>query len=360
MAIPANAPTDELQIGEEKEDEAYVEYDIATYPSDYTIDVLLQMKERDDIVIPPFQRKYVWTMDQASLLVESFLLGLPVPPLFLYINEENKSEVIDGQQRLMSMMYFIEGYFGEPDAKGKRQTFRLTGLSERSPFRYKTFKELEDRHQRKLNTSVLRAINIRQLSPHGASTSVFHIFERLNTGGTSLKPQEIRNAVFRGNIVDALKKLNATPEWRKILGITVADKFQRDVELILRLFSLYETWESYEKPMKEHLNRAMKGNKNFNDQRATSFVSRFPVCLNVVVKALGERPFRPSRVINASVLEAVMVTLLENPTITPQQLERNYEILLEDQDFLKVIRGATTDTKVVKDRLSLARKMLMQ
>ena len=102
---------DEIEIEEDREEAAYIEYDIASYPSDYTIDVLHQMKTRGDIVIPDFQRNYVWTIKQASLLVESFLLGLPVPPLFLYITEENKSEVIDGQQRLTSMVYFHRWIF---------------------------------------------------------------------------------------------------------------------------------------------------------------------------------------------------------------------------------------------------------
>jgi uncharacterized protein with ParB-like and HNH nuclease domain len=123
------------------------------------------MVSREDIVIPKFQRKYVWTIKQASLLVESFLLGLPVPPIFLYVTEDNRYELIDGQQRLLSMVYFLEGYFGEPDKRGRRQTFRLTGLSDKSPFRFKNFEGLEEKYQRKLRASVLRAVNIRQLSP---------------------------------------------------------------------------------------------------------------------------------------------------------------------------------------------------
>ena len=144
---------DEIEIDESNEDEAYVEYDIATYPSDNTLAVFRDSYKNGDIIIPKFQRRYVWSLKQASLLVESFLLGLPVPPIFLYVNSEKKSEIIDGQQRLVSMMYFFEGYFGEADAKGKRETFRLTGLAERSPFLDKTFEELDERYQR---TSCLR------------------------------------------------------------------------------------------------------------------------------------------------------------------------------------------------------------
>lgn len=348
----------ELEIEEEDEEEAYVEYDIATYPSDYTIEGLSQMIGRSDIVIPQYQRKYVWTIKQASVLVESFLLGLPVPPLFLYVTDENKYEVIDGQQRLLSMMYYLDGYFGEPDKKGRRQVFRLTGLSERSPFRSKRFDDLEEPHQRKLRSSVLRAINIRQLNPAKTNTSVFHIFERLNTGGTTLKAQEIRNAVFRGKIVERLQELNKLEGWRSILGAKAEDKFQRDVELLLRLFALFKTWNSYEKPMKEYLNKQMQANRKFDADRAEEFYDRFPAALGVVIEALGDKPFRPRRVINAAVLEAVMVTLLEHAEITAPQLARNYPVLLGDAAFQGVIRGATTDTKMVKDRLAKAANAL--
>lgn len=351
---------DEIDIDEAAEEEAYVEYDIATYPSDYTIEGLHQMRERGDIIIPDFQRKYVWTIKQASLLVESFLLGLPVPPLFLYINEENKSEVIDGQQRLTSMMYFLEGRFGDPDEKGRQQLFKLTDLSEKSQFRNKTFDKLEEKYQRKLRSSVLRAINIRQLSPDKNNTSVFHIFERLNTGGTSLKPQEIRNAVFRGNVVSVLKRLNSDKNWRLILGAKNPDKYQRDVELVLRLFSLFRTWAHYEKPMKEHLNKAMRNNKEFESENANRFCEIFPKITKIVVEIIGSRPFRPKNVINTAVLEAVMVIMLENhDEIDVGNLLKNYENLNEDSDFIKSVRGSTTDTKIVLLRLERAKVILL-
>jgi hypothetical protein len=348
----------ELVLEPEDEEEAYVEYDIATYPSDNTLDSLSQMSARGDIVIPEYQRKYVWSIKQASLLVESFLLGLPVPPLFLYVNDENKYEVIDGQQRLTSMLYYLEGYFGGLDSKGKRVVFKLSGLSEKSPFKNKTFEELEEKHQRKLRSSVLRAINVKQLNPTENNTSVFHIFERLNTGGTTLRPQEIRNAVFRGNIVSALQQLNNHPLWRTILGEKSNDKFQGDVELILRLYSLYRKWDGYEKPMKEYLNMQMQRNCRFNTSDAHEFTKRFPEALKVVVDALGNKPFRPKRVINAAVLEAVMLTVLENSGITSERLKEQYPVLMADSAFQGVIRGPTTDTKMVKDRLGIAAGML--
>jgi Protein of unknown function DUF262 len=344
---------------DENEEEAYVEYDITTYPSDLTISGLRSMKEDGDIIIPPYQRKFVWKIEQSSLLVESFLLGLPVPPLFFYVNDQNKFEVIDGQQRLMSMIYFVEQVFGEPDLKGRRQEFRLSGLSMKSPFLGKKFSDLEPKFQRKIENSVLRAINIRQLHPSSESTSVFHIFERLNTGGTSLKPQEIRNAVFRGPIVASLSQLNEDENWRKILGSKKVDRYQRDIELILRLFCLMGQWASYEKPMKEYLNIGMKNNKEFSSDKANLFVRRFALVSRFVHEALGRAAFRPKRVINAAVLEAVFVALIEMEELPEtSSFIGAYERLMSDSEFEKVVRGATTDTSVLRDRIGRAKKAL--
>src|SRR5687767_11401856 len=125
--------------------EPYIHFQITTYPSDFTLSVLYEKWQNDEIVIPPFQRGYVWKIEQASALIESFLLGLPIPNIFFYIDEERKSQVIDGQQRLKSVFYFFEGYFGEADAKsGKRQVFQLTGLNEKSPYNSLTYAQLDD------------------------------------------------------------------------------------------------------------------------------------------------------------------------------------------------------------------------
>src|SRR5258705_4089857 len=116
-------PDDELEVDEvmEDEDEVAVTYDIASYPSDLTLSVLYEMWGNGDIVIPEFQRNFVWNIRQSSLLIDSFLLGLPVPQIFFHVDEENKSVVIDGQQRIMTVVFFFEGYFGSENIQGRRQ-----------------------------------------------------------------------------------------------------------------------------------------------------------------------------------------------------------------------------------------------
>lgn len=348
---------EDLKTEEEIDETPFVEFDISVSPSDPTLELLSQKVQQKDIIVPFYQRKYVWKIEQASRLIESFLMGLPVPQVFLYVNDEDQLEIIDGQQRIMSVKYFFEGYFGEPDSQNRRQVFRLKGLAERSEYNGKTFSELPPRDQRRLRNTSLRAIHIKQLKPSLRNDSVFHIFERLNTGGTQLKPQEIRNAVYRGKIVDELKALNNNSQWRSILGLNHPDKNHKDVEIILRLFALFEVSQSYEKPMLRYLNTQMDANREFNSPRAMKFKERFPKVVKLVHDSLT-RPFRPRSVINSAMLEGVMVALLEDPTISNDQLFANYTILADDAKFEQYLRGATTDTLTVRERIKRAKEVL--
>jgi hypothetical protein len=279
-------------VPEDDEDEVYIKYDIATYPSDFTLAGIVDLWNAGDIVIPDFQREYVWAIRQASLLIESFLMGLPVPSVFFYIDNENKNLVIDGQQRILSIVFFIEGYFGHETSQGKRQVFRLRGLSDASPYHDLRFEDLTSADQRKIRNSVLRAINVKQLSPTTDNTSIYHIFERLNTGGTALSPQEIRNCVYRGDIVTELRNLNSTVAWRNILGKSGFGRHQRDIEIVLRLFALFNDWESYERPMKEYLNKVMSQNRKFSSTKARRFKELFPRVCQEIYTALGAKPFK--------------------------------------------------------------------
>lgn len=352
---------DELEVDEvEDEEEAYVTYDIASYPSDLTLSGLSDLWKNGDIIIPEFQRNFVWSIRQASLLIESFLLSLPVPQVFFYVDENNKYLVIDGQQRLLSIVYFLEGFFGSESIHGKRQVFRLTGLDPRSPYSKDRFQDLDDAAQRKLRGAVLRAINIRQLNPKEEHTSIYHIFERLNTGGTPLKPQEIRNCVFRGEFQNVLKELNNDENWRAILGKKTLDKHQKDVELLLRVFALFRSWGKYEKPMKEFLNRSMKNHKTGDTSRVKSFVRRFSKITEFIVENIGAKPFHIRGPLNSSALDSVMCIALEHSRDLPTNFSKRFEKLIQDKKFRDATFYGTSDVAVLQTRFELAFKYLIE
>jgi len=359
---PAGAanPDETLVVDEVvDEDEASVAYDIASYPSDLTLSVVNEMWSAGDIVIPEFQRNFVWSIKQSSLLIESFLVGLPVPQVFFYVDEANKSLVIDGLQRIVSVVYFLSGFFGSESIQGKKQVFRLQGLAPDSPFGQKRFEDLPETSQRKLRSAVLRAINIRQLAPKGETTSIFHIFERLNTGGTPLKAQEIRNCVFRGGLVRVLRQLNEDDSWRRILGKVTYDRHQKDVELVLRVFALTYFYSQYEKPLKEFLNRAMASEQDGQSQRVQEFAKRFKVVAKAIVDDLGDKPFHVRGPLNASALDATFAVLMNSKLRLPADLKTRFTNLVNDDRFRQTTFYSTSDRAVVEERFRLTEEFLL-
>lgn len=359
VKIPAEID-DIIDVEEETDDnEVSVAYDIASYPSDLTLSVVYEMWKSGDIVIPDFQRNFVWSVKQASLLIESFLIGLPVPQVFFYIDEKNKSQVIDGQQRITSVAFFLDGFFGSENLQGKKQVFRLQGLDDASPYAKKRFQDLNESQQRKLKSAVLRAINIRQLNPRGEATSIYHIFERLNTGGTPLKPQEIRNCVFRGDLVRILRELNKDSNWRKIVGKKAFDRHQKDVELILRIFGLTYFFADYDKPMKEFLNRTMNREKDGTSTDVKLLVENFLPTAAKIVSHLGSKPFHIRGPLNSSALDAVFATLLRAKGKFPDDLLTRYQTLKKDTEFSEMTFYSTSDLSVVKRRFDATRNHLL-
>ncbi|MEP3277660.1 MAG: DUF262 domain-containing protein [Stappiaceae bacterium] len=356
MNIDLDIEIDEIQ---EDEIDSYTTYDIATYPSDLTLNVLKNMWDNKDISIPQFQRNYVWTINQASLLIESFLLGLPVPQAFFFIDNEHKNLVIDGQQRITSIVYYLNGFFGDENYQGKRQVFRLAGLNKKSPFHQKRFEDLEAKDQRKLLNSVLRVVNIRQMAPKDDSTAAFHIFERLNTGGTPLRPQEIRNCVFHGPIVEQLNLLNQNENWRNIIGRKNLDKHQRDVEFILRIFAFFENVEKYEKPMKEFLNNTMQKNKEANSENFITFKNNFEMACEKIVNFFDEKPFHVRGPINLASLDSAFTECVKNPGGDFKAASAKYKLLLGEEDFQNSIFFNTSDLIAVSFRMKAVQRMFL-
>ncbi|RSN42631.1 DUF262 domain-containing protein [Amycolatopsis sp. WAC 04197] len=338
------------------------EYEIATYPADFTLEVLETKWKSKELVIPKFQRQFVWSQVQASKLIESFLVGLPVPSIFLYT--ERKSEkllVVDGQQRLRTAFYYFEGYFGE-EKNGNRPTFRLKGLSESSPFYGKSYEDLLAQNEaaaRKLRNSVLRAFIIRQLDP-ADDTSIFHIFERLNTGGTLLHNQEVRNAVCSGTFNELLHDLNALPAWRKILGKPILDSRMRDVELVLRFFALRHALDSYQKPMKDFMSRYMRTHEKDDRAYISSFRKEFTDTCTAVLDKLGEKPFHIYAGFNSSVYDSVFCAFSRNLSNIPEDIAGRYEKMANSSTFEALVRGGTTDAEQVRERVRHVNKVLFR
>jgi len=355
-----NGDIDLEKIDSEEEDyfSGPAEYDISTYPADYPLEVLYTKWKNKDIEIPKFQRKFVWTQIQASKLIESFLVGLPVPAIYLYTQlDTQKNLVIDGQQRLKSIFYFLEGFFGEEERE-KRTVFLLKGLSEKSKWNNKSFNDFDESDQRKLKNCILRAFIVKQLNPKD-ETSIYHIFERLNTGGTLLTNQEIRNCVYRGKFNNSLYDLNSYQAWRSILGKPIPDSRQKDIELILRFFAL-RNLKGYEKPLKDHLSRFMKRNRNPAKEFLEENKKLFQDSCDKIVSVLGTKPFHIKAGLNSAVYDCVMVAFAKNLHKVSKDIKQRYQSLIKNDEFTAVISGGTTDVDTVYKRFRIAEETLFK
>ncbi|MDC6120858.1 DUF262 domain-containing protein [Serratia rubidaea] len=344
---------DLIQIEDVEDEQDISVYQISSYPADITLKGYLDKWEAKQMLVPEFQRNYVWDQVKASKLIESFLLGLPVPGVFLYKNRgSNKLSVIDGQQRIISAIRFFKNEFNE-------KIFRLKNVHPK--WNGKTYEELEENDRFQLDDTVLRATVVQQLDPYDDS-SIYHIFERLNTGGMNLNPMEIRRCVYFGEFLSLLDTLNDNKEWRQIIGKDAPDNRLRDVELLLRVVTLYIHWNNYEKPMKKFLNKLLievnKIQPNEKDNFLKNVASRFNKTCSLINRELGDRPFHLRGRINFAVLDSVFSTLM-NTDGACENLKNKFENLIKDENYLQAVSVSTSDEKVVKQRFEIAHSILL-
>jgi len=340
----------EVEVIDESEDDVLdFTYSITSYGADYPVDSLVNRLRNDKIKIPDFQRGYVWNLKQASRFIESLLLGLPVPGIFLSRDIDSADLlVIDGQQRLKSLLYFYDGFLNE-------RVFKLKDVQER--FEGKTYKTLESDDRQRLDDSIIHATIVKQDEPSEDNSSVYLVFERLNTGGLQLQPQEIRSAIYSGPFAALLKDLNDFPAWRNVYGNRSTRL--KDQEFILRFFAMYLYRDQYRKPLKGFLNTYMARNKNLTIHRADLLTKVFVRTITYIDKLLGRKAFRPIRAMNASVFDSIMVgvaQMLENSPKLPRNEDflEAYNDLLLNTEYLQVTTDATSDEPVVQKRMSLA------
>jgi hypothetical protein len=323
-------------------------FTIASYGADYPTDGLVKRIAKGDIFIPPFQRGFVWSSAQASRFVESLLLGLPVPGIFLFKEPDTKKlVVVDGQQRLRTLQCFYDGVL-----LGKE--FTLRGVSQELDGL--TYKKLQEGDRRRLDDAILHATIFQQDDPKGNRDSIYLVFERLNTGGTALNPQEIRSCVSRGAFNELLKQLATNTDWATIFG--QASRRGKDQELILRFLAFYEKPGEYERPMKGFLDSFMEANREAPEKRISEYRALFTRTIEYAAKYLGPKAFRPERNLNAAATEAILVGLTrrlqQGPVTSPSQMSTACATLFADRDFMQSITSATTDKPTVEARLRKA------
>lgn len=291
----ASQEIDELEVDE---------FDIVSSPNDWNFSTIVNFIESGAMKIPAFQRNYVWDKKRASKLIESLLIGLPVPQVFLYEESRNNFLVIDGQQRLLTIYFYAKGRFPRPSIRGElRSTLGAGTLDEEvlendtlfEPFklalaksasgvsnRYNglMYKGLKD-ERTNLDLRTIRNIVVKQTSPAGNS-AVFEIFSRLNTGGVNLSPQEIRASLYHSDLFDGVLKVNLSSSWRSIVGQASPDPRMRDTEFLLRGLALARGLDRYAGSMAGFINTFCLEAQKYTGEQAdgaiadlTNFLAKF-------------------------------------------------------------------------------------
>jgi hypothetical protein len=343
----------ELALEENVEDEALLEdpgprkFSISSYGADYTVDSLVKRMRGGAFKVPSFQRKFVWTLKHSCKFIESLLMGLPVPGIFLYKEADtNEHLVIDGQQRLLTLQMFYDGLF-------KNKKFRLEGV--REPWLNKAYDELESADVLKLDDSVVHATIFKQDSPADVLDSIYFVFERINSGGIRLSPQEIRNCISLGRFTDMIRGLNHHQPWRRVFGPT--NNRSKDEELIVRFFALYVDGSAYVRPMNKFLN-------DFSDKMNKAPAVRLTELRDIFVRSIDvvdtniPRAFRLVRALNAAVFDSVTVgiakRIAEDRPIDGARVLAAYNELLQNSEYRQACERATATEENVRTRLDAA------
>lgn len=350
--------TDTEELIEEEDDDsvAPVRYGITSFGVDFDVEGLYRRISRGEIIVPSFQRSYVWSIRQASRFIESLLLGLPVPEIFLSRDfDADKYVVIDGQQRLRSIQFFYDGLFDPPTETDTSTAFKLRGVQ--SDFEGLTYDKLGRSDQFRIDNSTIHATVVKQDHPAKDNTSVYHIFDRINSSGTRLTPQEMRSAIYHGKLIDQLGILNNNTIWRGIFGRV--NRRQKDQEFILRFLAFYFDADSYKAPMTEFLTKFLGKNRNPDDVFLESASDVFVKTMAAFEAALGRKAFRPDRALNAAVFDSMSVALAHRiisagDTPTVDDIRSAHRELLEDAAYVDAVSRRTANEQAVNTRMRAA------
>jgi hypothetical protein len=228
--------------------------DFDTY--DISVQQLLSMVgDRTIDVAPEYQRHFRWDGMRQSQLVESIFLGIPVPPMFMATNRDSSWEVVDGVQRLSTLIHFA----GNEEARervGLHEPLRVEELEKLPSLNGQLFSDLSQPIQMQF---LLRPIKVVTLSDKSDAVVRFDLFERLNTGGVRLSNQEIRACVFRSEFNDFLGEMVAAADFKTVMRLPKQQQQDRtDEECALRFFAFLHDYKKFDHSVVDFLNDYMR------------------------------------------------------------------------------------------------------
>lgn len=293
------------------------------------------------IINPEWQREYVWDLKKASRLIESFLIGLPVPVIYLAFNENGDREVIDGLQRLTSVFNFFDNQY---ELKGLEILKKLNGLK---------FNQLPQKSQELLEDTTMRSFELPQETDKDLK---FLIFERLNTGGIVLNDMEIRNCLYRGKLNDLIKELVKSNEFTICLNQSNLAKRMKDRSLVLRFLAFSAlNYQNAKKGIKKFLNDFLDTYRDASEDKINEFRNNFKKSIKASYTIFADNAFRLrskkggwSSQVNASIFQVLMVSFVKYDLgaltrMADAIFEEYVDLISTDNKWVNCVQTSTGD-----------------
>lgn len=258
---------------------------VVTEKTDWPISSIYDkiVKDKEIKLDPEFQRRYVWDTAKASQLIESILMGIPLPTIYL-AEDEGCDETIDGQQRLTTIISFITGRYPNGDPFCLRQLKELVMLNGA------TYADLPKSMTKEFGMFNLSVIKIKNTSHDDTR---FDIFERLNKGSEKLKEQEIRNCIYRGSLNTEVKKLVEEPRFKKIFNFPEKQSARmEDTGFVISYLCFQDANGVVRGDPKSTINRYMAKNRNLPEDDLKKLFSGFMAVSETIFTLFGEHSFR--------------------------------------------------------------------
>lgn len=304
------------------------------------------------ITQPDFQRKLVWSAAQKSKFIESIILNFPIPPIYLNEDIESKYMIIDGLQRTTTLLEFYDGQF------------QLSGLEALPSFNGKYFDNLTENLKSKFEDKKLIVFVLKPSTPLKV---IYDLFNRINTGGTQLNRQEVRNCIFFGHSTKLLKELSEQDYFKKAIDNGIKDTRMKDRETVLRYIAFRWFDRSNYTDMSDFVESAMKAINRMDETRIESIRNDFRRVMEWSIRLWGKLNFRIPKgksrgSINTAVLETVSNFLASKSDSflkrNATQIKRNYKKLISDPIFLDAVTTSTGNRGRVANRFQRTNALL--
>lgn len=326
---------------------------LRTEQYDFSVNSLLEMLGKRDVIIPDYQRAYVWSDRQASRLIESLIIQCPLPVIYLNQEKDESFTVIDGNQRLTSLRRFVA------------DDFQLQGLTTYPELIGLKFSDLDRRFQRHISNRVLRCtVILKETHPQVK----FDVFERLNSGAFALTRQELRHGLYYGSLVKAASEVAIQLDLESIIGSKAVVR-KKDEELVIRFWALNSGLNEYEKPLSAFISGFVESNRSISAADVDRLKQHVQETFDRSVRLFGKNCFSFAKQgasrFNAAVFDAQMIAcsglsdeecLVLSTRI--EQIKSGYEELQRNDDFARSVTLATSDKNSILSRIDFIRRLL--